>query len=151
MSTKPDTRNRFYKLLQVGKKQLCMDDDVYRDFLALHGAQVKNGRASASTMSLKQLFHALEAMKRAGFTPRAKAITDPQSDWRRPRINKIIALWCTLADAGVVKDRSEKAMNAWCMSITKKARLEWAASADLNACIEGLKKWAWREKVKLRD
>lgn len=151
MSNKPDTRNRFYKLLQVGKKQLCMDDDAYRDFLKLHGAQVKNGRVSASTMSLKQLFQALQAMKRAGFVPRAKSITDPQSDWRRPRINKIIALWCTLADADVVKDRSEKAMNAWCQSITKKARLEWAESPDLNACIEGLKKWAWREKVKLRE
>lgn len=151
MATKPDTRNRFYKLLQVGKKELCMDDDTYRDFLQSHGAQKKAGRISASTMSLKQLFHALEGMKRAGFVLRRKSVTTQQADWRRPRIKKIIALWCTLADAGVVKDRSEKAMNDWCYSITKKARLEWSESPDLNACIEGLKKWAWREKVKLRD
>lgn len=150
-ANKNDNRNRCYKLLQVGRRELGMDEDQYRLFLKAHGAKEMNDHYSASTMSIGQLEMAIETMKKSGFKVKRKSVTDPNTDWRRPRIKKITAIWCALADAGIVRDRSEPAMQKWCFTLTKKARLEWATATELNDCIEGLKRWAWREKVKLRD
>lgn len=145
-----ENRNRYYKLLQVGKKQLGMDEDTYRCFLLTQGAKGKAGYVSATTLSIGQLSTAVEAMKKKGFRPKPKRGSVGRiSDWRKPRIKKITALWCALADAGVVRNRSEAAMVTWCATLTHKPRLEWAISADLNACIEALKDWAHREGVRV--
>lgn len=149
MSSHPtiDPRRRLYTLLQVGRQTLGLDEDSYRAILAAYGAREVDGRPSATTMSVSQLEQALEHQKRLGFRPKRRP--GREDDWRQPRIDKITAIWCTLADAGVVRDRSERAMLRWCAGLTRKARLEWASSADLNACIEALKSWAARERVPL--
>lgn len=148
MTTKPSpARAKLYQLLSIGKKQLGFDDDLYRAFLAQYGATAKEGRISATTMTITQLAQAVEAMKQKGFTPKAKSAARGASEWRQPMIEKITALWCRLADAGVAHDRSEVAMVKWCSRVTKKARLQWASAPDLSICIESLKKWAQREGV----
>ncbi|MBI3771431.1 MAG: regulatory protein GemA [Gammaproteobacteria bacterium] len=134
-----NNRHRYYTLLQVGRQQLGWDDDVYRAFLAAHGAKEQDGHVSATTMSIGALVAAVEAMKAKGFKPASKRSSGKTEDWRTARVNKIIAIWCQLADAGVMYDRSEKAMLKFCAAITGKARLEWASSPDLNRCIEVLK------------
>lgn len=151
MSTSP-ARIRYYKLLEVGKRQLQMDDEDFRTLLQRHGAKLVDGKPSRTTMAIGDLVAAVEEMKSKGFTPRAKknSVTS-LSDWRKPRIKKITAIWCALADAGVVRDRSEAAMVKWCFRLSQKARLEWATSQNLNDCIEALKDWARREKVKLEN
>jgi len=148
-----NNKNKCFTLLAVGKSFLCWDDDFYRDvFLVKHGATEKDGRISASTMDINQLHAALQAMKTLGFTPKAKKQVKPSStDWRIARTKKITALWFVLHKAGIVRDSSELAMQRWCMSVTKKAKLDWASSQDLNKCIEALKSWANREHVKLDD
>lgn len=123
-----------------------MADENYRELLHSHGASKKDGKYSATTMSVAGLIQAVGEMRRKGFKPRAGG-----GDWRQPRIEKITALWITLADAGVVRDRSETAMTRWCSRITRKTRLEWATSYELNACIEGLKEWAQRERVPILE
>lgn len=151
MSASP-ARIRYYKLLEVGKRELHMADADFRCLLQRHGAQTVDGKPSRTTMSIGDLMAAVEEMRRKGFKPRQKpGSVSRLSDWRKPRIKKITALWCALADAGVVYDRSEKAMVKWCFRHTGKARLEWASSAELNACIEALKDWARREGVRLDD
>lgn len=145
-----NTRHRYYKLLQVGKRALGMEDDDYRALLARHGAQEVDGHVSATTLHIGALMAAVEEMKRKGFRPQGKAGSASNVvDWRKARIRKITALWCQLADAGVVRDRSESAMVKWCARTTHKARLQWATSHDLNACVEALKDWAHRERVKI--
>lgn len=145
-----DDRYRLYKLLEVGKRELRMDDDSFRAMLARHGATEKDGHPSRQTMSIPDLDAALREMRAKGFKPRPRrGRARNMEDWRAERIKKITALWCALADAGVVHNRSEKAMVAWCAGITKKARLQWTTTVDLNNCIEGLKRWAAREGVKL--
>ncbi len=149
MQNKPP-RHKLYTLLAVGKKQLAMDEDTYRAFLQKYGAKKVDGRVSASTMDFSDLFKAVEAMKKAGFVPAKKGITQHSNDWRTARIKKITAIWFTLHEARVVKDISDKAMQHWCSSISKKPVLKWATSEDLNHCIEALKSWAARERVKLK-
>ncbi len=140
--------NKYYTLLRVGKQQLNMDDDTYRYFLEAHGATRKNGRISATTMSTGELVAAVEDMKKLGFTPVRKSALSTSS-WRQPRIKKITALWCTLADAGVVNHRSEEAMQAFCSKNMESDKLQWASAHDLNNCIEALKAIAKRKGVRL--
>lgn len=144
-STAPtNIRDRHYRLLQVAKRDLHMADEDYRELLHRHGAKQKDGKYSATTMSVAGLIQAVGEMKQKGFKPQAGG-----SDWRRPRIEKITALWMALFDAGVVKKSDQISMVKWCSRITRKTRLEWATSYELNACIEGLKDWAHRERVQI--
>ena len=144
-------RNRFYKLLRVGKSMLDWDEQQFRDCLMRHGAKQQGNKYSATTMNITQLSNAVEEMKDCGFVPRKGGKTIGNRDWRGPRIKKITAIWCALADAGVVHDRSEAGMVKWCATITHVPKLQWASSFSINQCIEGLKRWAEREKVKLLD
>jgi len=141
-------RNKYYGLLQIGKKMLAMDEDTYRQFLEQHGAKEKNGRISASTMKLGELVAAVADMEKRGFVRSRKSAVNINS-WRTPRIKKITALWCTLADAGVVRNRSENAMHTFCSKQMKADKLQWASASDLNKCIEALKSMAHRKGVKL--
>ena len=140
-------RNHYYALLQLGKKQLAMDEDTYRDFLVVYGAKEKEGRISASTLHIGDLVKAVSAMQTLGFRPVRRTNVARLSNWRLPRIKKITALWCALADAGVVHDRGEAAMEKFCVGMMKADHLRWATSDDLNKCIEALKSWARREDV----
>lgn len=155
MTGQPKTTRYYTMMLNIGKADLGWEEDFYRNtFLKRHGATDKNGKISAATMNITQLRLAFAEMKRMGFIPKKKAgdnnNSESMSDWRDGRIKKITALWCALADAGVVKDRSEKAMQHWCSRLTHKAVLQWATSNGLNNCIEALKNWAEREHVRIQ-
>ncbi len=143
-------RTRYYQLLAVGKRELCMSDDAYRQLLARHGATDVEGRISATTLPLPTLSHVVDEMVRLGFRPKRTAVSRI-ADWRKPRIAKITRLWNVLADAGVVRQPGEAAMTKWCARLTGVARLDWATSRKLNDCIEALKDWARREKVKIDE
>lgn len=146
-----DNRQRYYTLLAIGKEQLQWDDEFYYGiWLPMQGATLKDGKYSASTLSIGQLSQAVERMKDSGFKPKAKRkLTHDQPDWRSPRIAKLNAVWCALAEAGVVEDKSQVALERWCRRYTHKDRLQWAGSKELNTCIEQLKQWAARTNVQL--
>lgn len=147
-------RNHYYTLLAIGKGQLDWDDAYYYGiWLPLQGATLKDGKYSASTLSNVQLFQAVECMKEAGFKPTknkvGKKFVHQKDDFRTARIAKLNALWCALADNGFVTIRSQEALEHWCKKHTKKDRLQWASSAELNTCIEQLKAWAKRLGVEV--
>ncbi|MCF7964185.1 MAG: regulatory protein GemA [Methylobacter tundripaludum] len=156
-----DNRTRHYRLLAIGKEQLGWDEEFYRDtFLKQHGAtKDDDDRYSATTMTIGQLYKAVERMKALGFKPtgkaspeqgrRGKKFTHDKKDWRQPRIAKLNAMWMAMAEAGVVRDESQDALEKWCKNHHKKDRLQWASSKELNTCIEQLKAWAKRCDVEL--
>ncbi len=136
-------RARLIRVIHVGKRELGMNEDDYRRFL-----QRCTGKRSCNALSDTQLRHVRDEMKRRGFHVKPKARSKPASKAKQPRINKITALWCSLADAGAVKNRSQEAMEAWCKSMTNGRPLAWAESNELNNCIEALKSWCVREGVR---
>ena len=148
-----DNRARYYQLLSIGKAQLNWDDEFYRGiWLPLQGAtKDAEGRYSATTMTIGQLCQAVERMKDSGFKPTGKAGKKftHNDDWRKPRIAKLNAMWMSMAEAGVVQDKSQDALEHWCKRHHKKDRLQWASSQELNTCIEQLKQWAQRRGVEL--
>lgn len=145
-----DRRYALYRLLNVARAVLGMQEEDYRVLLARHGATARNGKVSATTLDLAGLEAVLDELRAKGFKPRGRAIHNA-TDWRKPRIAKITAIWCALADAGVVRDRGEAAMLKFCTRITRKARLEWARSEDLNNCIQALRAWARQAGVALDE
>lgn len=143
-------RHHLYRLLVVGKRELHMEEEDYRALLERHGASLIGDKHSATTMTIDGLKAVLDEMRAKGFTPQGKTLANA-ADWRKPRIAKITAIWCALADAGVIRNRGEAAMVKFCARITGKARLEWAESEDLNACIQALRAWAKNTGVKLEE
>lgn len=137
-------RNRYYRLLRVGKQQLRWDDEFYYGiWLPMQGATVKDGRYSASTLSNTQLFTALEVMKRQGFkikpsTKSKRALADDAQS------KMIRALWLELHQAGVVRSAEESALAAYIKRMTGVEALQWLSTAQASTVIEALKKWLQR-------
>jgi phage gp16-like protein len=141
-----DERIRLYRLMEVGRRELRMDEFSFRMLLARHGAKEKDSKVSRQTMSLEQLQAAIAEMKQKGFKPRQKggAKVTPM---REARVAKLRAMWIALAEAGVVRDRSDAALTKFCARITKNARMEWLTTHQLNDCVNALRIWASREGV----
>ncbi|MEI7250301.1 regulatory protein GemA [Pectobacterium versatile] len=132
-------RNQLIKLIHVAKRDRKLDDDTYRQFLVNYA-----GVDSTRDMTERQLQQVLDAMKLLGFKvkstkPHKITATDAQS-------KKIRALWLEMADAGYVRDSSERAINAYVHRITDVGRLEWLSTDQASRVIESLKQWQARER-----
>lgn len=144
---KQDRRKRIYAQLAVAQKQLCMDEAAYRELLTRHGAKPKDGKASASTMTVPQLLDALDEMGRKGFQP------TPGKPWqpRQPQAtqqDKIRSLWQSLHEAGVIKHDNEAAMTAFARRVTASEidHVNWLDATQANKVIEALKAMERRHK-----
>jgi hypothetical protein len=141
-------RVRMYTRLAVANAQLKkvrpeFTDDDYRHILKMHGAQLVDDKYSAKTMTVQQLGAALSHFHDLGFRMSAKVAREAgktPKTWKSPRIGKLNALWCSLADAGVINDRSEQAMQRYCENnVRGLTKFEWITSDQLNKAIEMLK------------
>ncbi|WP_022655584.1 gp16 family protein [uncultured Desulfovibrio sp.] len=125
--------SRLIGVIHVAKNQLGMDDDTYRAFLL-----DMTGKDSCAKMTPKEHWRILEELKRRGFRkiPAHKGkllVNDPQA-------RKIRALWLTMADCGIVRNRSEKALNGFVRKMTG-CTLTDATVKQCQAVIEILKNW----------
>lgn len=158
-SAKPDRRKQLYKLLQVGKRELGLDESTYRDLLLRHGAKVDiKGKASASSMRIDQLDAVLKSMQASGFKIKSKAKTkvdyptkgtreEGKTDWRSPRLNMVWSLWQQLADSDhpkSVRNGSDRALLWWCQQQSNVDRPEWLTTYQINRLVEALKAWCKR-------
>ena len=142
-------RKHFYTLLAVGKAELGFDDEFYYGiFLPTHGATLKDGRYSATTLSNTQLFAALEDMRTKGFKPKHK---NGNGNGKQSRAladdgqsRKIRALWLELHTAGKVRNPDESALCAYVKRQTRVEALQWLSSDQASMLIESLKKWLAR-------
>lgn len=118
------------------------EDDVWREFLGRHA----DGETSTRAMSERQLVAVIEALHRAG-APRMAAKANGRPRYAAsPQVAKIRALWIALADAGVIRDRSERAMSAFVRRQTKQD-IGALSPAAANTVIEGLKAMAARARA----
>ena len=140
-------RERAYALLAIGRRDLGWSEARYREHLREHGARDHRGRPSASTMDYAQIDAALQGMVAAGWQQTAtteRSIVGRCPPARARQWKKITALWIALAEAGIVRDRREPAMLAWCDRLISEDRREWAGPGSLARCIEALKDWQAR-------
>lgn len=136
-----ENRQRLIRLIHVAKRELQLDDDMYRDLIR----SKFNSCESASALTVPQLELFVSHLKKIGFKVRHKKggraqATDAQA-------TKIRALWLDLAAHGVVRDSSEEALAAFVKRETKVDALQWLKADQASAVIERLKKWGERENV----
>jgi phage gp16-like protein len=143
-----DNRRHLYTLLHVGKQQLGWDEEFYRGiWLPMQGASKdKEGRYSASTLDIGQLYKAVEEMKRLGFKVKAKADTSRRALAGDPQSKLIRALWLELHELGAVRSPSESSLANYVKRQTGVEDLHWLSSAQSSQVIEALKLWRKRAK-----
>lgn len=128
--------SRLMSIIHIAKSQLGMDDETYRTFL-----QNVTGKSSCAKMTTMELWEVAEALKAAGFVKVASR--KKQAGPADPQHSKIRALWLSMADAGIVRNRSEKALNQYVKRITG-YELPQCTVKQCQAVIETLKKWIER-------
>lgn len=118
---------KLIKALQTGRRKLGMTDEEYRGLLS----SVTNGRtASSKELTGEELSRALANLRKAGF----RTTGDPQ-------LRKIKSLWYEMHDLGIVRNRSEQAIETYIRRITKVQKIEWCSVHELQLVIETLKNW----------
>lgn len=134
------TKNQLIKLIHIAKRDLQLDDDTYRQLLI-----TVTGKSSTRDMTVPQLDTVLNAMKKRGFKIKAaKKASSARPLDDSPQSRKIRSLWLEMADAGIIRDRSEAALVRWVKRETGIDSLQWLNSEQASAIIEKLKQWQRR-------
>lgn len=144
----PDAK-RLLKIVQVGRRELGLDEEEYRALL-----EQATGARSAKGLSAAKLEAVITAMKGLGFKVKGGA----QANGRRsppssakvqaPEVRKVRAIWITMYNDGFVRDGSDDALGSYIKRMTANAnggagiaRPEWLTSAQAERVLEALKKW----------
>lgn len=131
-------KSKYIKLIHIAKSQLNLDDDTYRHLL-LNVTK----KTSTKDMTVWELEKILNNMKLKGFKVKSSKKTGKITA-TEPVHKKIRSLWLELADAGEVKNRSEKAINSYVKHITGVEVMDWLTQKQAVVVIESLKSWQAR-------
>ncbi len=143
-----DNRKHYYTLLRVGKAELQWDDEFYYGiWLPMQGATLKDGKYSATTMTIGQLCQAVETMKKQGFKVKHRTDKSARKLADDAQSKKIRALWLDMHEQGIVRNPSEASLAAYVKRLTNVEALQWLDSRQASGVIEALKKWQQRVKV----
>lgn len=129
---------KLIQLIHIAKKQLNLDDDTYRQLL-LNTTK----KTSTTDMTVWELEKILHNMKLKGFKVKSSKKTGKITA-TEPVHKKIRSLWLELADAGEVKNRSEKAINSYVKRIIGVEVMDWLTNKQAMVVIESLKSWLSR-------
>ncbi|WP_431222241.1 phage protein GemA/Gp16 family protein [Serratia sp. L9] len=132
-------RAKAIQLIHIARSKLDITDDAYR--LMLRNLTSKD---SCSKMNDRELANVLAHLRGRGFNIADKFREVPLADF--PMGRKIWVLWQDLAKAGLVRDKSQKALDAWLLRETGVAQLTWLKQEPHKAhqAIEKLKQWLGR-------
>ena len=140
----PPARSKKLITLQIAKRDLRLDDDVYRDVLEL-----KTGQRSASGLDDLKLGEVLDHFRdHLGWKP---TMVKGGRNGARPKradhpvAKKARAMWISLQQLGVVENASEQALEAFAKRQLRVERMQWMDQGLGFKLIEALKDWAKRE------
>ncbi|OSP50039.1 GemA protein [Aeromonas hydrophila] len=144
----PDAK-RLLKIVQVGRRELGLDEEDYRALL-----ESVTGARSAKGLSAAKLEAVITAMKGLGFKVKVGAqvngLRSPPSSAKvqAPEVRKLRAIWITMSNDGLLQDGSEEALGSFIRRMTANANggigvnlAEWLTSAQAERVLEALKKW----------
>ena len=143
-----DPRKALLGMIHMSKKQLGLDDDTYRAVVA----RITKGRVdSAGDCTPAELKALADHFRTQGVAPKVVAggqAGKPRAAGPRradhPAAKKARALWLALADLGVIRERSESALEAFAARQLGVEKLQWANQGQTYKLIEALKKMAER-------
>ena len=130
------------KLVQIGKRELSMDDDTYREML-----NNITGQRSSKNLSQWQLSKVLDHLKGLGFKPKQKKA---QNQPKALEVTKIKAIWITMHKQGFIRNGSDSAIDAYVRRMTTQSngrgvdRAIWLKPYQASEVLESLKQWHHR-------
>jgi phage gp16-like protein len=139
--------------LQIAKKEMALHDDDYRAIL-----ERLTGQRSAKGLTDAQIGVVLEELKAKGWKPKVvdggrKGGASARRPADSPTAKKARAMWISLWQLGEVRDRSERALEAFARRQLGVERLVWADEGQMFKLIEALKAMAeragWSQDLKL--
>ena len=128
------------KKIHLAKNQLGLSDEIYRDIL-----QANFKVASSTKLSPFQADKLLDIFKAKGWKAKSSKKNSPKYDDSQHR--KIVAMWITMHKAGVIRNGSDKALQAYVKRVVKIDNLKWCDGEDCRVLIESLKSWGLRKDV----
>ena len=149
-ATRDVQRKYLIKLIHIGKNKLGMDNDTYKAFL-----MTVTNKYSCKDMGLIELNKVLTEMKKRGLkvsvvAPGKRRIAHSSTPVRSNIIKKIRAKWLEMANAGIVRDSSETALNTFVSKIARDQNgqpihfVSWLDNTQASIVLERLKKWQQR-------
>ncbi len=131
--------------IHIAKKELGLTDEAYRDIM-----RERFGKESAAKLTVGQACRLINHFRSLGWKPKyQQKLPGVYSKPTDGQEGKIIALWLELAKAGVVRNKSDRALQAFVRRMTKKHHMRWCTTGEKNTIIEALKDWGAREGVDL--
>lgn len=129
----PESNKRVIQAIQVSRRHVAglAEDDTWRAWL-----QREIGKDSLRAMSARELARTLDKVRKQGGRPSAGPQASRYADDDQHRMMR--GLWIELADMGVVRDRSETALDAYIRRMSGQELGALTPSAA-NKMIEGLK------------
>lgn len=130
-------RRALLAMVHCAKKDLGLDDDVYRTVL-----ERVTGRTSAAELDDRDLSRVVDAFRRQGWQPKAGS-RGKRSE--KPYVRFMWALWNQLVAAKVVRARAPRqALRAFIERLTGVTDPEWLTPEQGRVVIEALKAWQAR-------
>jgi len=124
--------------IHIARKELGLDEDVYRDILWSVG-RVDSARELDDKGRAKLLGYFRKTLHwQSRSLPADKQSPGARQAW------KIHTLWAELHRSGHVKDPSDRGLFAFCKRMTQVERPEWLTAQQANIIIEALKSWLTR-------
>jgi phage gp16-like protein len=131
-------KSKYIKLIHIAKTQLNLDDDTYRHLLL-----TITKKTSTKNMTVWELEKVITNLKLKGFKVKSSKKTGKITA-TEPVHKKIRSLWLELADAGEIKNRSEKAINSYVKRIAGVEVMDLLTQKQAMVVIESLKSWQAR-------
>jgi len=107
------------------------------------------GLESSKQLTTAQLFDLYRHFKSLGWKVRRRTQSKASPRYVDSQARKVVAMWLALAKNGIVKDRSDQALQAYVKRMTGIDNLKWCEGAELFRLIESLKKWGGRHDLDL--
>lgn len=139
-------KTKLIQLIHVGKKQLGLDDDLYREVL-----ESTTGKNSSKLLTVEQLEAVLDRMKQLGFTIESKDKAGVKKLADDAQSKLIRHLWLELYNAGEVRNGSEKALAKFIENKVKVSALQFLSSQSADMIITHLRQWCKRCGIERKD
>ncbi|KQI67985.1 hypothetical protein AN189_12995 [Loktanella sp. 3ANDIMAR09] len=133
-------RNPLQAQIHIGRQQLAMDDDDYRDLL-----ERVTGQRSSARLNDDQRRAVINELKRLGFAARPPAGRYRKAS-EKSHVRYIFALWGELKRKGIWRNPERSSLLAFVEARTGKADPEWLTAAEAHPVIEALKAMQRQEK-----
>lgn len=105
------TKPKLIQLIHIAKQKLAMDEYSYRAML-----ERVTGKTSCKEMSVAELMKVEAEMEAKGFKKTSRRNHSPSGKSAVVKSNiayKIRAIWIEMGKQGMLRDGSERALNAW--------------------------------------